>query len=38
MTTNPRIVENPPNATDQNVRLQVEGVAKAVRQARSTGE
>ena len=30
----PTIVEIPPNATDQVVRIQIDGIAEAVRQAR----
>jgi len=38
MTTKPRIVEIPPNSTDQVLRIQLEEVAKAVRQARATSK
>jgi hypothetical protein len=35
MTTKPQTVEIPPQASDQIVRIQMEEVAKAVRQARA---
>jgi hypothetical protein len=36
MTTKPQTVEIPQNASDQVVRLQIEEVQKAIRQARPT--
>ncbi len=38
MSAKPKIVEIPPNATDQIVRIQLEEVAKAVRRARATSK
>jgi hypothetical protein len=38
MNAKPKTVEIPPNATDQVVRIQMEEVAKAVRQARASSK
>jgi len=38
MTSKPKIVEIPPNAADNVVRIQMEEVAKAVRQARAVSK
>ncbi len=35
MTSKPQTVEIPPNATDQVVRIQLEEIAKVIRQART---